>query len=68
MRELPQLSESATRRETSSSAAREIDRGTDRDLGLVSSDEWPKFTAETIEIRRMVYGHRKLVLETPDDE
>ena len=39
-----------------------------RDLGLFSSDEWQKFTAETIEIRKMVYAYRKKVLETPDDE
>jgi len=30
-----------------------------RDLGLFSSDEWQKFTAETIEIRKMVYAYRK---------
>src|SRR5580765_6336326 len=30
-----------------------------RDLGLLSSDEWQKFTAETIEIRKMVYAYRK---------
>jgi len=39
-----------------------------RDLGLLSSDEWQKFTAETIEIRKMVYAYRERVLETPDAE
>ena len=39
-----------------------------RDLDLFSPDEWQKFTAETIEIRKMVYTYRKKVLETPDDE
>ena len=39
-----------------------------RDLGLFSSDEWQKYTAETIEIRKMVYAYRKRVLETPDAE
>jgi four helix bundle protein len=39
-----------------------------RDLDLFSSDEWQKFTDETIEIRKMVYTYRKKVLETPDDE
>ena len=38
-----------------------------RDLGLLSYDEWQKFTAETIEIRKMVYTYRKRVLETADD-
>jgi hypothetical protein len=39
-----------------------------RDLDLFSSDEWQKFTDETIEIRKMVYTYRKKVLETRDDE
>jgi four helix bundle protein len=39
-----------------------------RDLGLVSSDEWEKFTAETIEIRKVVHTYREKGLETPDDE
>ena len=39
-----------------------------RDLDLFSFDEWQKFTAEVIEIRKMVYTYRKRVLETPDDE
>jgi hypothetical protein len=30
-----------------------------RDLNLFSSDEWQKFTTETIEIRNMVYTYRK---------
>ena len=39
-----------------------------RDLELLSLDEWQKFTAETIEIRKMVYVYRKRVIETGDDE
>jgi len=39
-----------------------------RDLGLVSLDEWQQFTAETIEIRKMVYVYRQKVIETPNDE
>jgi len=39
-----------------------------RDLELFSVDEWQKFTAETIEIRKMVYTYRRKLLETPDDE
>jgi four helix bundle protein len=41
---------------------------TARDLDLFSLDEWQKFTAETIEIRKMVYTYREKVIETPDDE
>jgi four helix bundle protein len=41
---------------------------TTRDLDLFSLDEWQKFTAETIEIRKMVYTYREKVFETPDDE
>jgi len=39
-----------------------------RDLDLFSRDEWQRFTAETIEIRKMVYTYRKKVIETPDEE
>jgi four helix bundle protein len=39
-----------------------------RDLDLFSLDEWHKFTAETIEIRKMVYTYRQRLIETPDDE
>jgi four helix bundle protein len=39
-----------------------------RDLGLFSLDVWRKFTAETIEIRKMVYVYRRKVTETPDPE
>jgi four helix bundle protein len=35
-----------------------------RDYGLIAPDEWQRFTAETIEIRKMTYGYRKKVLET----
>jgi hypothetical protein len=41
---------------------------TTRDLDLFSPDEWQKFTAETIEIRKMVYTYRKKVIATPDNE
>ena len=34
-----------------------------RDLGLMPQDEWERFTAETIEVRKMTYGYRKKVLE-----
>ena len=39
-----------------------------RDLDLFDRDEWQKFTAETIEICKMVYTYRKRVLETADAE
>jgi len=41
---------------------------TARDLDLFAVDEWQKFTAETIEIRKMVYTYRTKVIATPDDE
>ena|SRR5690349_11567724 len=41
---------------------------TARDLDLFAVDEWEKFTAETIEIRKMVYTYRTKVIATPDDE
>jgi hypothetical protein len=41
---------------------------TARDLDLFSLDEWQQFTAETIEIRKMVYTYRTKVIATPDDE
>src|SRR5437764_640573 len=34
-----------------------------RDHHLISPDVWEKFTAETIEIRKMIYVYRKKVLE-----
>jgi four helix bundle protein len=39
-----------------------------RDLELFTSDEWHKFTSETIEIRKMVYGYRKKVLASIERE
>jgi four helix bundle protein len=33
-----------------------------RDLDLISLDEWEKYSAETIEVRKMTYGYRKKVL------
>jgi hypothetical protein len=41
---------------------------TARDLDLFSLEEWQKFTAETIEIRKTVYRYRKKVIATPDNE
>jgi len=38
---------------------------TSRDLDLIRSDIWEKFTNETVEIRKMTYGYRKKVLESP---
>jgi four helix bundle protein len=35
-----------------------------RDLDLVSPDDWQKFTAETIEIRKMIFGYRKKILQS----
>ena len=35
-----------------------------RDLDLVSPDDWQKYSAETIEIRKMIYGYRKKVLQS----
>jgi hypothetical protein len=52
------------RRETNSSAA----SGIDASGKLFSLDEWQKFTAETIDIRKMVYTYRMNVIATPDDE
>jgi four helix bundle protein len=33
-----------------------------RDIGLLSPDDWHRLSAETIEIRKMIYGYRKKVL------
>jgi hypothetical protein len=35
-----------------------------RDFSLISSEDWQRFTAETIEIRKMTYGYRKKVLDS----
>ena len=35
------------------------------DLDLISPDDWNAHTAETIEIRKMVYGYRKKLLRGP---
>jgi len=35
-----------------------------RDLDLVSPTDWQKCTAETIEIRKMVYTYRKKLLQS----
>ena len=36
-----------------------------RDHDLISPDDWRKYTAETIEIRKMTYSYRKKLLENP---
>jgi hypothetical protein len=68
------------RRETNSAAESAIDArrgrrqvrylhaGLQAHQSLAPRDDWQKFTAETIEIRKMVYVYRKKVIETPDDE
>ena len=33
-----------------------------RDLDLISPDEWQRFTAEAIEIRKMTYSYRRTML------
>jgi four helix bundle protein len=37
-----------------------------RDLQLISNGEWEKYSAETIEIRKMTYVYRRKVLESDD--
>jgi four helix bundle protein len=39
-----------------------------RELELVSPDDWRRFTAETVEIRKMTYAYRKKVLESSRGE
>jgi four helix bundle protein len=34
-----------------------------RDHGLISPDDWQKYTAETVEIRKMIYGYRKKIAQ-----
>lgn len=34
-------------------------------LGLIADDAWHKYTAETVEIRKMVFGYRKRLLDDP---
>jgi four helix bundle protein len=36
-----------------------------RDLGLLSLDDWQGYTAKTVEIRKMIHGYRRRVLESP---
>ena len=38
-----------------------------RDLDLISPPDWQRHTAETIEIRKMIYGYRKKVLKSDLD-
>lgn len=43
---------------------------TSRDLSLIKPNDWKKYTAETIEVRKMVYSYRVKVLSDdpmPDD-
>src|SRR4051794_26889773 len=35
---------------------------TSHDLELVSDADWEKYTTETVEVRKMIYGYRKEVL------
>jgi four helix bundle protein len=37
-----------------------------RDLDLFSVEEWERYTAETIEIRKMTYSYRKKVVSSGD--
>jgi four helix bundle protein len=39
-----------------------------KDLDLLSPNDWQKYTAETIEIRKMTYGYRRKVLKSTRDE
>lgn len=44
---------------------------TSRDLSLIKPNDWKKYTAETIEVRKMVYSYRVKVLSDeamPSDE
>ena len=38
-----------------------------RDHNLISPDDWSRFTAETIEVRKMIFGYRKRGLEHETD-
>ena len=35
-----------------------------RELELVAPDDWRKYTAETVEIRKMTYAYRRKVLDS----
>jgi hypothetical protein len=39
-----------------------------RDNGVVNPAEWRQLTDETVEIRRMIWGLRKRVLEDPEND
>jgi four helix bundle protein len=39
-----------------------------RDLGLIREDEWQRLSAETIEIRKMIYAYRKKILQGKNEE
>ena len=39
-----------------------------RDLNLISLDEWEKYNAETIEVRKMVFGYRRKLLASETNE
>jgi four helix bundle protein len=36
-----------------------------RDLNLIPHDEWQRHTAETIEVRKMIFGYRAKLLQDP---
>lgn len=41
---------------------------TSRDLSLIDPNDWKKYTAETIEVRKMVYSYRlKVLSDDPSD-
>jgi len=33
-----------------------------RELELISPDDWQKYSAETVEIRKMIFGYREKVI------
>lgn len=39
-----------------------------RDHGLIGPDDWNRFTAETVTVRKMTFGYRKKLLASQDDE
>ena len=38
-----------------------------RDKLLISPNDWQRYTAETIEVRKMIYGYRKKLLQGDDE-
>jgi four helix bundle protein len=35
-----------------------------RELDLISPDDWQKYSAETVEVRKMIFGYRKKVAQS----